>query len=223
MKRFFDKELELYRSQVIRMLLLCHQEATLATQALLERDQAKAVRVLSIEEEVDRLECEIDAEAARYLNLRAPIAAELRMVLSGSRMNHEFERIGDESKKIAKRVMRLQTLPPSAYLNGIQAMHDLIDHMFSDLYRAMDEASSPLASAIIREDSKIDQLNRDAQAVVIERIHRQELSLEAGLDLLDCSRALERIGDHIQNIAEILVFLISGKDVRPAVAGAQAS
>ena len=214
MKRFFDSELEYYRSHIARMLMLTHQQMQNAVAGLLERDQAKAEKVLLLEKEVDHLDIEIDNEAIRYLNLRAPIASELRLIMAGSRMSHEFERIGDEAKKIAKRALRTNTAFPDEFVTLFMEMFRIADSMFDDIHIMFSEATHDKADPLIQRDTEIDVINKKIKTVLISSIEKNEIQITTGIELISCSRALERIGDHAKNIAEILVFLITGEDIR---------
>jgi len=214
MKRFFDAELESYRTHIFRLLTLTHQQTQLAIEGLLERDKSKCSKVLEIEQKVDQLEIEVDSEAVRFLNLRAPIASELRLIMAGSRMSHEFERIGDEAKKIAKRAMRTQIVHPERFVSGIKEMFSLVDQVFDGLHQMLSEVNAGASDSLMKLDSQIDVLNKSVQKSLLASIENEEVMLKAGFDLISVSRALERIGDHVQNIVEIAVFLITGEDIR---------
>lgn len=214
MKRFFDTELEAYRSHISRLLTLTHQQTRLAVEGLFQRDANKCSHVLELEKEVDHLELEVDAEAMRYLNLRAPIASELRLIMAGSRMSHEFERIGDEAKKIAKRAARTETVHPESFVGGIREMHELLETVFDGLHTMFSEVSAEHAKSLLEKDEQIDALNKSVQKALMDSIDNGEIMLKAGFDLITVSRALERIGDHLQNIVEITIFLITGEDIR---------
>jgi phosphate transport system protein len=214
MKRFFDSELEEYRSHIARMLLLTHQQMQNAVVGLLERNNAKSEKVLELEKEVDHLDIEIDSEAIRYLNLRAPIASELRLIMAGSRMSHEFERIGDEAKKIAKRALRTNTTFPEEFVTLFNQMYLLAESMFDDIHVMFSEATHEMADPLIQRDTEIDLINKQIKTVLIHSIETNEIQITTGIELISCSRALERIGDHAKNIAEIMVFLITGEDIR---------
>lgn len=214
MKRFFDSELEDYRSHIARMLMLTHKQTQLAIEALLQRDKSKAQQVIEIEIEVDQLELEVDSEAVRYLNLRAPIASELRLIMAGSRMSHEFERIGDEAKKIAKRALRTEINHPDRFVEGIREMYRLVDQVFDGLHTMFSSIEASNTEALMHIDVEIDELNKSVQKSLIASIENEEIMVKAGFDLITVSRALERIGDHVQNIVETTVFLITGQDIR---------
>ena len=214
MKRFFDSELESYRSHIARLLMLTHQQTRLAVEGLLDRDTSKCARVLEIEKEVDHLELEVDAEAVRYLNLRAPIASELRLIMAGSRMSHEFERIGDEAKKIAKRALRTEVVHPESFAHGVRDMQDILETVFDGLHTMFSDIDAHDAKILMEKDLQIDDLHKSIQQSLMASIENQEISVKAGFDLISVSRALERIGDHAQNIVEITIFLVTGQDIR---------
>ena len=112
MKRFFDVELETFRSQLILMGETAIEQVHTAIKALKEADPGLADKVIAADDKLDRLEVEIDDEAVRYMNLRAPIASELRLVIVGMKASHDLERVGDEATSIAKRAIKLSAEPP---------------------------------------------------------------------------------------------------------------
>ncbi|HEY9250009.1 MAG TPA: PhoU domain-containing protein, partial [Rariglobus sp.] len=107
MKRFFDTELETFRSHLMLMGETSIRQVRDALRALVEGDVALADRVIAADDELDNLEMSIDDEAIRYMNLRAPVATELRLVIVGMKASHDLERVGDECTTIAKRAVRL--------------------------------------------------------------------------------------------------------------------
>jgi phosphate transport system protein len=112
MKRFFDTELETFRSQLILMGETSIRQVRDAIKALVDADVGLADRVIAADDELDLLEIQIDDEAIRYMNLRAPVATELRLVIVGMKASHDLERVGDEATSIAKRSVRLAAEPP---------------------------------------------------------------------------------------------------------------
>ena len=215
MSRFFDSELASFRSLISRMLLLNHQQLQLAVEGLLNHRPEKAQQVIDIEEEVDQLEIELDSESLRFLSLRSPIASELRLIMSGSKMGHEFERIGDESKKIAKRCLRNKNKSiPEEFALNFRLMYEVVETMIETVQVVFDSQNDQLASEVIERDNIVDTYNRDLQDIILHEVDNTTLQLKFGVDLIACCRAMERIGDHIKNIAEILIFLNSGLDVR---------
>jgi phosphate transport system protein len=214
MKRFFDNELVTFRTHISRMLTLTHQQSRLAVEALLERDKSKSLRVLEIEKEVDQLEIEVDAEAVRYLNMRAPVASELRLIMAGVKMSHEFERIGDEAKKIAKRAKRTENLHPAVFVESVTAMFACINEIFESMQIMFSEGNARDWETLIARDQEIDDLNKSLQQQLMLLIESKDVAIKGGFDLIFVSRGLERIGDHVQNLVQTMVFLITGNDIR---------
>ena len=107
MKRFYDAELETFRNHLIKMGEISIQQLNDSLKALVEADVGLADQVIARDDELDRLEIKIDEEAVRYMNMRAPVASDLRLVIVGMKASHDLERVGDEATGIAKRAVRL--------------------------------------------------------------------------------------------------------------------
>ena len=107
MKRFFDVELESFRSHLILMGEKSMEQVRRSLKALVDSNISLADQVIAADDEIDKLEVEIDDAAIRYMNLRAPIATELRLVIVGMKASHDLERVGDEATNIARRAVRL--------------------------------------------------------------------------------------------------------------------
>src|SRR5471030_585486 len=112
MKRFFDAELESFRSSLLIMGETATSQVRSAVKALVEGDASLADQVIAADDEIDQLEIKIDEEALRYMSLRAPVATELRLVIVGMKASHDLERVGDEATNIAKRAHKLSAEPP---------------------------------------------------------------------------------------------------------------
>ncbi|MDR0353826.1 MAG: phosphate signaling complex protein PhoU [Opitutaceae bacterium] len=217
MKRFFDTELETFRSRLVLMGGKAIEHVRLALRALTESDAALAQNVISADDEIDRLEIAIDDEAVRYMNLRAPIATDLRLVIVGMKASHDLERVGDEATGIAKRAIRLASGPPLKPCIDIPRMASIALEMLRDALDCFLEADNQAkALSVIRRDSEVDQLNkqlyRELSSFMIERPD----TISRALELMFISKSLERIADHATNIAEEMVYLAQARDIRHA-------
>jgi len=132
MKRFFDTELETFRSNLILMGETSIRQVRDAVKALVEGDVALADRVIAADDVIDNLEVKIDEEAMLYMNLRAPVATELRLVIVGMKASHDLERVGDECTTIAKRAIRLAAEPPLKPYIDIPRMATIAVEMLRD-------------------------------------------------------------------------------------------
>jgi phosphate transport system protein len=217
MKRFFDTELETFRTQLVLMGGKAIEHVSLALRALTESDAALAQNVISADDEIDRLEIAIDDEAVRYMNLRAPIATDLRLVIVGMKASHDLERVGDEATGIAKRAIRLAAEPPLKPYVDIPRMSAIALGMLRDALDCFLEADNQAkALSVIRRDHEVDQLNkqlyRELSSFMIERPD----TISRALELMFISKSLERIADHATNIAEEMVYLAQARDIRHA-------
>ncbi len=214
MKRFFDTELETFRSQLILMGETAIEQVRGAMKALVESDQALANQVIASDDRLDQLEIKIDDEAVRYMNLRAPIASDLRLVIVGMKASHDLERVGDEATSIAKRAIRLSAEPAlKPYIDlprmAVMALEMLRDAL--DCFLQVDEAK---ALAICQRDAEVDDLNRQLYRELTSYMIEKPETISRAIELMFISKSIERIADHATNIAEEMIYLSQGRDVR---------
>lgn len=214
MERFFDKELEKFRSDLSIMGAKAIEQVRKVTEALVEHDLELAQAVRDADNEIDELEKQIDAEAIRYMSLRNPVASELRLVVVGMKASHDLERVADEATNIAKRIPRIAEEKPLKDYIDLPRMSDIAVEMLNDALTALFEGDLEKAKNILARDKDVDrldkQLYRELSGFMLEKAGVTTIALE----LMFISRAFERIADHAGNIAEEVIFLIEGKDVR---------
>jgi phosphate transport system protein len=214
----FDAALADLRLQVVAMGGLVIDQVSTAVKALLDGDAALADLVLSREPQVNDLERIIDRQAFRLIALHQPVAGDLRMAKATSRITVELERVGDESKKIARFAARLATgAPPGpvrAVARYLRNMVELTNSMLRDAVRSLDEADPGLAQRVSRRDSELDEEFAGALRQILTLAMQDQRFLGATIDTVFALKGLERIGDHAKNIAEQVVFVASGEDVR---------
>jgi phosphate transport system protein len=199
MKRFFDTELETFRSHLMLMGELSIRQVRDSLKALVEGDVTLAQRVIAADDEIDRLEMQIDDEAIRYMNLRSPIATELRLVIVGMKASHDLERVGDECTTIAKRAIRLAAERPLKPYVDIPRMAEIAIEMLRDALDCFLHGDTDKALAVVRRDAEVDAINK--------QLYRE-------LSSYIISKSLERVADHACNIAEEMVFLAKAEDIR---------
>jgi phosphate transport system protein len=214
MKRFFDAELETFRSQLILMGETAIEQVRTAIRALVEASPGLAGQVIAADEKLDQLEIKIDDEAVRYMNLRAPIASELRLVIVGMKASHDLERVGDEATSIAKRAIKLSAEPQlKPYIDlprmAVMALDMLRDAL--DCFLQVDEAK---AVAVCKRDAEVDDLNRQLYRELTSYMIEKPETISRAIELMFISKSIERIADHATNIAEEMIYLSHGKDVR---------
>lgn len=214
MKRFFDAELETFRSDLILMGETSIRQVRDAMTALVNADVALADRVIAADDELDELEIRIDEEAMRYMNLRAPIATELRLVIVGMKASHDLERVGDEATSIAKRAVKLSSEPPLKPYVDLPRMAGIALEMLRDALDCFLNGDTEKALAVVRRDSEVDQINKQLYRELSSFMIEKPGTIGRALELMFISKSIERIADHATNIAEEMVFLARAKDIR---------
>ncbi len=215
-----DGALSDLRLRAHAMGLLVAEQVETAVRALLESDLEAAQGVLVRERQVNAYQTEIEAESFRLLAQRAPVASDLRMVLAVSRAVTDLERAGDESKKIAQ-----FALASAGHMTGgpSRVMHRSLRHMAelaSEAMRvavdALDRGDERVAHDVARLDRELDQEFESALRQLMTVAMERTRLLRPIFDTVFALKSLERIGDHAKNVAEHVVFLVSGADVRHA-------
>jgi phosphate transport system protein len=214
MKRFFDAELETFRSHLMLMGETAIRQVRDALKALVDGDVGLADRVVAADDELDKLEMEIDDEAIRYMNLRAPVATELRLVIVGMKASHDLERVGDEATTVAKRAIRLASQPPLKPYVDIPRMAEIAIEMLRDALDCFLHGDIEKALAVVRRDSEVDAINKQLYRELSSFMIENPATTTRALELMFISKSLERIADHACNIAEEMVFLAQAKDIR---------
>jgi phosphate transport system protein len=214
----FDAALAELRLHIVEMGGLVIDQVSSAVRALLEGDAATAQLVLARESQVNELESAVDREAFRVIALHQPVAGDLRMAMAVSRITVELERAGDEAKKIAKFAARLADGEPhgpvTAVARYLRHMAELTTGMLRDAVRALDEADAARAQRVCASDSELDAEFAAALRQLMTVAMQDQRFLSATIDTVFALKGLERIGDHAKNIAEQVVFISSGEDVR---------
>jgi len=214
MRRFFDAELETFRSHLILMGETAVRQVRDALRALVEGDSALARSVIVADDELDTLEVKIDNEAVRFMNLRAPIASDLRLVIVGMKAGHDLERVGDEASNIAKRAIKLSAEPPLKPYVDIPRMTEITMEMLRDALDCLLQGDEAKALAVCKRDVEVDNLNRQVYRELTSFMVENPETISRAIELMFISKSIERIADHATNIAEETIFLFRGKDVR---------
>lgn len=213
----FNTELEELRHHVLTMGGLVEHQLDGALTALATGDGERGEAVAGNDYRVNAMEVAIDERCARLIALRQPAATDMRLVLTVSKTIADLERIGDESKRVALMVVRItawgedfaQRETPRLGLMGVSVKRQL--HGALDALARMDAQA---ALEVIRNDTAIDHEHEEVQRRVLARMAAQPADIDRLMGICWAARALERIGDHAKNIAEYVVYLVYGKDIR---------
>ncbi len=211
----FNQELAELRNHLLSMGGIVQQQVRDAVEALISADTELADKVNDIEEDVDKMEIAIDEECTQVIARRQPAASDLRLVISTIKMVADLERIGDEASKIAKMAIRLtdEGKAPRGY---VEVRH-ITDHVLQMVNSALDAFARfdvDVALDIIREDREVDAEYRSAIRSLMTFMMEDPRSISQIHSVMWVLRALERIGDHASNIAEHVIFMVRGQDIR---------
>ncbi|MGH8589517.1 MAG: phosphate signaling complex protein PhoU, partial [Gammaproteobacteria bacterium] len=210
-----DKEREDVRARVLEMGGTVEEHLTTALEALADGNPGLAELAASNDYKVNTMEIDIDADCTAILARRQPAAGDLRLVLAMTRITTDLERIGDEAKKIARVVLRLtESEGPKAYYIGVLNMGGRVRKNLRAALDALARMDSRAALQVAREDSLVDQEYDAIMRQLITYMMEDPRSITRVLDTAWAVRALERIGDHANNICESVIYLVDGKDIR---------
>ena len=185
--------------------------------ALNNRDSSYVEEVLTNEEQINEMEVQIEEECLKILALHQPVAVDLRFLVVVLKVNNDLERMGDIAKNIAERakdLMGSDVIPDLG--QPMQGLPDLVRTMVRSSLDSLVKLDDQLARKIIEMDDEVDQINRDMYAAAKRLIAEQPSVADSAINLLSCSRNMERIGDLATNIAEDVIFVVEGKVVRHA-------
>jgi phosphate transport system protein len=214
MERHFDRELSELKEVLLRMSALAEQSVAQSLKALVQRDSALAQQVDVDDEQLDRLEMEIDDRAIKLLALRQPTAKDLRFITMAMKISSELERIGDQAVNIAHRAEELNQEPLLKPLIDIPRMADIGRGMIREALDAFVYAKPDIARQIIARDDEVDKINRQLHRELTSFMIEDPGTITRCLNLMSVAHNLERIGDHATNIAEEIVYLYEARDIR---------
>jgi phosphate transport system protein len=211
----FDTEMGAIKSHVLGMGGLVERQIEDALHAIIEADSARAEETLAREKQVNSMEISVDDEATRILVRRQPAASDLRMVLVLTKTVRDLERIGDESKKIAKLAVKLTEEGPSPRgYHELRHIGAAVREMLHDSLDALARLDVATALGVVRRDKVVDQEYKSATRELVTYMMEDPRSISRVINVMWALRALERIGDHARNISEYVFFLVKGKDLR---------
>ena len=192
-----------------------HAEAAVnrAVKALMRRDDELARRTKDEDSVIDRFEMEID-EAAMLLLASHPKADELRLITMTMKISHDLERVGDEATTISRRCLELSREPPLRHAIEIPKMAALALQLLKEALDAFVNRDAGKARAVIPRDEAVDSLNRQLRRELAGLMAEEPATINRCLNLMVVSKSLERIADHATNIAEMVVYLCEGRDIR---------
>lgn len=211
----FNEELEDVKSRLLEMGGQAERQLGDAIQALIHADSELAVQVCEKDRKVNRMEIDIDEECTRILARRQPAASDLRLVMAISKAITDLERVGDESKRIAKLAIQLSESgePPKGYVE-VRHISEKVRQMMQQALDAFARFDVDIALEVAKADKDVDIEYASAMRELITYMMEDPRSISRVIHVIWALRSLERVGDHARNIAEQVIYLVKGTDVR---------
>jgi len=210
----FDEALNVLHQQVSRMGALAEHQLTLAIEALVSRNDDLAHKIIQADAEIDALEASANEQVLRVLALRAPVADDLRVVITALKVAGDLERIADYAANIAKRALVLNTQPvilPS--VRPLQTLGKLVLSLLSEILTAYEEPNPEKALAAWKRDQEVDAQYSSLFRELLTYMMEDPRNITPCSHLLFIAKNIERIGDHATNIAEMAYFLATGNSI----------
>ncbi len=211
----FNSELSELKNHLLVMGGVVEKQVAEAVDSLVKGDTGLADLVLARDEDVNRLELMIDEECTQVIAKRQPTASDLRLVMSVAKMVSDLERMGDEASKVAKMAIVLseEGESPRGYVE-VRHIGEHVSRMVRDSLDAFARFDANKALSVMKEDKSVDNEYRTATRSLVTFMMEDPRSISQILSIMWVLRALERIGDHACNVAEHVIYMVKGKDVR---------
>jgi phosphate transport system protein len=186
--------------------------------SLVEKNEDYAHQVIRDESRVDQMEINVDDKVASLIVREQPVARDMRLVVAAIKISTDLERMGDLAVHIAERALSLMTQPPLPETVNFGELANLVESMVLGSLESFVKRDAKMAGAILESDDAVDKARKGIQHQLTELMQRDTSTIVRALDYLIIARKLERIGDHATNIAEDVIFLAQGVDVRHRIA-----
>lgn len=212
--RHFVEELEQLKTKLLEMSSLVEASIQRSISAVIHKDRNAADEVFRSEERINEIEIEVDEFAINLLLLQQPMAADLRLIVAALKINTDLERMGDLSVNIAQRARSLMEEPVVKPMIDIPHIAGLVQSMVRKSLDAFVTRDPELARSVLASDDAVDNMRTACYHELVSFMEKDPQNIKPALDLLAVTRNLERIADHSTNIAEDVLFLVKGVDVR---------
>jgi phosphate transport system protein len=212
--RHFHDELGALKDRLLDMSSRAEKALEGAVRSLLDRDAARAQQVIEADAMIDDLEVEIEDQVTSLLALQQPMAKDLRLLLATLKISNDLERVGDHAVNIAESARRMLDAPPVTPKPELVDMATRVRKMLSDSLSAFVKGDSALAREVCVRDDAVDALHRSMFRILLTHMAEDPRTIGPAMELSLVSRNLERVGDLATNVAEDVVFLVEGTQIK---------
>ena len=216
--REYEAELETLKEKLLLMGARTEELISQAMRAFAERDADSAKLTMRIDRQVDQLELDIDQLCLKILARRQPVASDLRLITTTMKLVTDLERIGDLGVNVCERVIELSAEPPLPATQSVTRIAEAALAMLHDALDAFVAGNTELAEEVIERDGQVDSYYAQLFPELLQLMMKDSGSVFRATRLQSIAKYLERIADHATNLAEMVVFMVRGKDVRHAFA-----
>lgn len=214
MERHFVRDLEELKERLLWMGSLAERAVQQSVQAILEGEERLARNVVAEEDAINDMQIEIDDRVMQLLALQQLMAADLRFVLAVARINADLERIGDQAVNIAESAQRILRHPRVKPYVDLPRMGQLAQDMVRDSLTAVVNKDVDLARTVLTRDDQVDSLRDQVFRELLTYMMENSSLVFPAFDLILVAKNLERVADHATNIAEDVIYMVVGRDIR---------
>ncbi len=210
----FRREIEHLKKKILAISTVVEESIVRAIAAVMKHDAVLAQQVAAGEQEIDHMEVDIEEDCLKILALHQPVAIDLRFVVAVLKINNDLERMGDLALNIARRAEYLASVPKFDVPANLEEMAQKTQAMVKQSLDALVESDVELAHQVLAADDEVDQHNRQMHVLIQDQIRAHPEEVDRLLHLLSVSRHLERIADLATNVAEDVIYTVTGEIVR---------
>jgi phosphate transport system protein len=212
--REYERELQDIKNGLLYLGAMTERAIERSIQALLERDSDLARQVICDDDQIDRIDVEIEEKCIRLLALRQPAARDLRFITTAIKINGHLERIGDMASNIAEKAIILNDVPQIKPYIDLPRMAEIARRMIKESLDALVNDNVDLARKVREDDDTIDQLNEQIFRELLTFMLEDPRKIHASLYIMQIAKSLERISDHAAGVADMVIYLVTGRSVR---------
>ncbi|HXE75206.1 MAG TPA: phosphate signaling complex protein PhoU [Candidatus Xenobia bacterium] len=218
MERHFEREFDELRERLLWMGSLVERAVHQSVQSVLQGKAEPASEVIAGEDAINEMQIELDERVSQLLALHQPMASDLRFLLAVTRITADLERIGDQAVNIAQSAERIVRHPQVKPYVDLPRMAEVAESMVHDSLDALVQRNVELARSVLLRDDQVDHLRDQVFRELLTYMMENSSVVHPAFELILVAKNLERIGDHATNIAEDVIYIVAGRDVRhPAV------
>ena len=214
MTRHFEHEIDRLKKMILHLTAMVEGSLEQSVRAIINRDDTVVEKIKALDIEIDNYEIEVEEECLKILALHQPVAADLRFVIAVLKINNDLERIGDLSLNIAKRIKYFAPFTERNVPFDIDKMLTITSQMVKDASDALVAWDAGKAKTVLTTDDIVDTIHKKAYKEIQAHIKQEPEFVPYYISLLSVSRNLERIADHATNIAEDIIYMVSGEIIR---------